>query len=326
LVTNFYAHDQRFHGELKRRAEAELRAHRSVEQMKQTSGKYSEIELVKSDSAQDEDNRDAGTGVKMNTREWDENVQKLAAMFGDGAKNGSAQPQPARRGVGAPITQIKTGVLSPLQEDEGRYCATAVIKKTKDRLKLATVEWGKEPLEIWRARAENQMPKAMVAATASYTLPTILEGAGGCIDDIWIATASGLSSRSADTAVWTGSEMIVWGGAPILNTVGRYNPSTDAWTATSTTNAPSDRERHTAVWTGTEMIIWGGDDGSSNLNTGGRYNPGTDSWTATGTTNAPMGRFGHTTVWTGTEMIVWGGADIHSFQHFNTGGRYNQRE
>jgi hypothetical protein len=68
-VTNFYAHDQRFHGELKRRAEAELRAHRSVEQMKQTSGKYSEIELVKSDSAQDEDNRDAGTGVKMNTRE-----------------------------------------------------------------------------------------------------------------------------------------------------------------------------------------------------------------------------------------------------------------
>src|SRR3984893_6076309 len=39
LVTNFYAHDQRFHGELKRRAEADLRAHHTVRQLKQTSGK-----------------------------------------------------------------------------------------------------------------------------------------------------------------------------------------------------------------------------------------------------------------------------------------------
>ena len=82
LVTNFYAHDQRFHGELKQRAEADLRAHHTVEQMKQTSGKYSEIELVRSDSAQDEENRGTEPGVKMNSRDWDENVQKLAAMFG----------------------------------------------------------------------------------------------------------------------------------------------------------------------------------------------------------------------------------------------------
>jgi hypothetical protein len=38
LLTELYAHDQRFHGELKRRAEAELRTHRSVTQMKETSG------------------------------------------------------------------------------------------------------------------------------------------------------------------------------------------------------------------------------------------------------------------------------------------------
>ena len=63
------------------------------------------------------------------------------------------------------------------------------------------------------------------------------------------------------TAVWTGSEMIVWGGlsgADYLNTGGRYNPSTDNWTATSTTNAPDGRDVHTAVWTGSEMIVWGG--------------------------------------------------------------------
>ena len=48
------------------------------------------------------------------------------------------------------------------------------------------------------------------------------------------------------TAVWTGNEMIVWGGedenqSP-LNTGGRYNPVTNTWSATTTTNAPFERE------------------------------------------------------------------------------------
>ena len=43
-----------------------------------------------------------------------------------------------------------------------------------------------------------------------------------------------------------------------VNTGGRYDPSTDSWTATSTTDAPDARDRHTAVWTGSEMIVWGG--------------------------------------------------------------------
>src|ERR1700680_1923130 len=38
LVTNFYAHDQRFHGQLRQRAEADVRAHRFAREMKQTSG------------------------------------------------------------------------------------------------------------------------------------------------------------------------------------------------------------------------------------------------------------------------------------------------
>ena len=81
--------------------------------------------------------------------------------------------------------------------------------------------------------------------------------------------------------------------ANILNTGGRYNPSTDTWTTTSTINAPSPRGAHTAVWTGSEMIVWGGNTNSGlSFNTGGRYNPGTNSWTATSTINAPSPRIG----------------------------------
>jgi N-acetylneuraminic acid mutarotase len=319
LLTNFYAHDLRFHGELRTRAEAELRAHPSIRQMKQTSGRYSEIELVRSDSGQNEENGSAEPGLKLNSREWDENMQKLTAMFGN-AQNSKARS--------APLTRIKTGVLSPLQEDEARYYATTVVKKSKDHLKLATLEWRKEPLESWRARAEDRVPKVMAAATPNYTLPTISGGASGCTDDTWILVSQVPSGRSNHTAVWTGSEMIIWGGfdgVNVLNTGGRYNPSTDSWTVTDTANAPTGREGHTAVWTGSEMIIWGGFDGSTEVNTGRKYNPGTNNWTVTSTTNAPTGRSGHTAVWSGTEMIVWGGAYSSGFQtfHLNTGGKYN---
>jgi len=214
-----------------------------------------------------------------------------------------------------------------LQEDGGRYYATAVVKKSKDRLKLATVEWRKEQFESWRARAESQMPKVIAAATGNYTLPAISDGANGCTDDTWTSTTTNNvpSGRSSHTAVWTGSEMIVWGGYDSLvgdvNTGGRYNPSTDSWTATNTTNAPVGRDLHTAVWTGSEMIVWGGFDvyHDQYVNTGGRYNPSTDSWTATSTTNAPDPRAYHTAVWTGNEMIVWGG--FGNFGVLQTGGR-----
>ena len=192
-----------------------------------------------------------------------------------------------------------------------------------ERLQLAAVEWRKEPLESWSARAQNQMPNVIAAANASYTLPVISGQPNECIDS-WAATSTtnAPTGRYLHRAVWTGTEMIVWGGN-YSNTGGRYNPETDSWMATTTTNAPTGRVYHTAVWTGTEMIVWGGLDSSLNyLNTGGRYNPIMDSWTATTTTNAPTGRVYHTAVWTGTEMIVWGGDD-ENFVSLNTGGKYN---
>ena len=194
----------------------------------------------------------------------------------------------------------------------------------EDRVKLTTIAWLKRPLPSSVARVETQALVTTAALNANYTLPAISSPSAGCIDDTWTATgtSNAPSGRYLHTAVWTGSEMIVWGGDNTggagRNTGGRYNPSTDSWTATSTTNAPSPRFQHTAVWTGSEMIVWGGFGSNSFFNTGGRYNPSTDSWTATSTTNAPDARYGHTAVWTGSEMIVWGG---WNGSYLNTGGQ-----
>lgn len=149
-------------------------------------------------------------------------------------------------------------------------------------------------------------------------------------------TTGAPTARASHSAVWTGTEMIIWGGADSLTsyaaTGARYNPVTDAWTPTSTIGAPPARMFHSAVWTGTRMIIWGGGTSISDMtttNTGGLYDPATDSWTATSTAGAPAARVDNVAVWTGSKMIVWGGDDgtstfgDSSSQRFNTGGVYD---
>jgi N-acetylneuraminic acid mutarotase len=196
------------------------------------------------------------------------------------------------------------------------------------RAQLTPVVWLNQPLRSLLPKSETQVPITLSALTANYRVPAISDKPSECINDTWTATSTTNTptQRYFHTAVWSGTEMIVWGGiigTGITNTGGRYNPSTDSWMATSTTNAPIGRELHSAVWTGSEMIIWGGaGEGFVSLNSGGRYDPDNDTWMATSTTNAPDARSGQTAIWTGREMIVWGGVPSINV-YANTGGRYN---
>jgi hypothetical protein len=134
---------------------------------------------------------------------------------------------------------------------------------------------------LLRSQAGGSKFSITTLGTATYSLPEV-SNPDGCIDDSWTATSTtnAPGARDLQTAVWTGTEMIVWGGnnnGTQFNTGGRYNPSTDSWTATSTADAPGVRSFHTAVWTGSEMIVWGGSHSGILWNTGGRYNPSTDT-------------------------------------------------
>lgn len=106
--------------------------------------------------------------------------------------------------------------------------------------------------------------------------------------------------------VWSGSEVLLWGGDTMG---GAWNPSTDSWRTLPTAGQPAGLFRTDGAWTGTELIIWGGSNGSPGTyeGTGARYRPTTNSWQPMSTVGAPSPRWLHRATWTGSELMVFGG-------------------
>ncbi len=146
--------------------------------------------------------------------------------------------------------------------------------------------------------------------------------------DTWTPlSATSVESRDQHPAIWTGTQMVFWGGrnddGDALSDGRRYTLASDTWATTATppsSGEPGPRHSPSAVWTGSELIVWGGQNGGTSLRSGGVFRPGL-GWTNTPDAGAPSARFDHTAVWTGTEMIVWGGYGIGS--PLDTGARFN---
>lgn len=99
------------------------------------------------------------------------------------------------------------------------------------------------------------------------------------VSDTWttIPLINAPSSRVFFTGIWTGTELIVFGGRAqdgiSLRSGGKFNPVTNTWVPMSSINSIAQNS-HTAVWTGTHMITWGGQDENFNyINYGKIYDP-----------------------------------------------------
>jgi hypothetical protein len=125
-----------------------------------------------------------------------------------------------------------------------------------------------------------------------------------------------LNARMGPSGVWTGSEVIIWGGyhtsGGIAEPVSEYPASGaaytlygDEWRRIAKATIPG-RYRHIAGWTGREMIVWGGYTENWRQGTppvGAAYNPTTDRWRTIA--QAPL-RWGQTrtSVITDSEWVV----------------------
>ncbi|MBL9134517.1 MAG: hypothetical protein JNK85_01550 [Verrucomicrobiales bacterium] len=190
------------------------------------------------------------------------------------------------------------------------------IEFPKVQRNFATAVWTGEEILVWGGSSSS------VPQSSTYSL-----GGGYRLNPKTghtrpLSTVNAPTPRAGACAVWTGTQLIVWGGYEATvesqnrqraGTGSRYDPVLDQWSSINTDGAPSIRGQASAVWTGTEMIVWGGNSlngGTGIFNTGGRYSPANNQWRPMSTTLGALPlspRIGHCAVWTGREMLVWGG-------------------
>lgn len=193
------------------------------------------------------------------------------------------------------------------QRDAWRRLSAAFPLPRVDRYRPAVVWTGREVI-IWGG-CDDRVPQCDDASQGDELRN------GAAYDparDRWrrIAT-SPLAARDRPQAVWTGQELLLWGGASRAD-AGRadaaaYHPARDRWRTIP--NGPlAPRSNHIMVWTGRELFVWGGEanDTGGFLADGAAFDPATGTWTAL--PRAPVrGRDRHVAVWTGQELLVWGG-------------------
>lgn len=131
------------------------------------------------------------------------------------------------------------------------------------------------------------------------------------------------------TSVWTGDQLIVWGGY-VYTGFSDEVPQSDGFIFDSRSRqwepiAPSPlgpRILSASAWTGDELLIWGGTDRNlaGFFDDGAAYHPATDTWRQL--PPAPISSRAPLSVWTGREFIVWG-TDVRTQPRPRDGAAYD---
>jgi hypothetical protein len=144
----------------------------------------------------------------------------------------------------------------------------------------------------------------------------------------WVTFPGGpLQPRVGQVGLWTGDQLLVWGGESSNGQSGyqdgaTFNATTDRWRLLP--KGPlSARANAAAVWTGTVALIWGGSVGAADspVSGGASYDPSTRTWRRLPT--APLSpRQSADAFWTGRQMIVFGGYALSSVHALPSGATY----
>jgi hypothetical protein len=115
-------------------------------------------------------------------------------------------------------------------------------------------------------------------------------------------------------AVWTGSQMILWGGSTaagaVMQSGGLYDLGTNQWTPIATTGSAPQTIGLAAVWAGSlGMLTFGGADASKVILSVYQYLPATNHWAKYKDINPGgfVARKDAYVAWVNGKMVIWGG-------------------
>lgn len=141
-------------------------------------------------------------------------------------------------------------VYSPANNSWTPMAAFPEIREGGGRDTFSSV-WTGEKMLVWGGYSRNER-----CNPCSRDDGAIYDLAG----DSWtLMSPTSLSGRGAHRAVWTGREMLVWGGfnTTDLNDGATYNPESDTW-GSLPASPLLPRQGQAMVWTGDRAVIWGG--------------------------------------------------------------------
>ena len=105
--------------------------------------------------------------------------------------------------------------------------------------------FGDRSFDAWWRSVSADLPVTLNAPAYNYTLSEIATSPQA--QNRWSPTHALPEANSQNSGVWTGTEMIIWGGTEVgaskFNSGSRYNPATDTWRTTSGVQAPSVGKR-----------------------------------------------------------------------------------
>jgi len=132
------------------------------------------------------------------------------------------------------------------------------------------------------------------------------------LTDTWtpVQKSAGMpSARTFATCVWTGSVVVVFGGADNrqmpLNSGAIYDPKTSAWTALPM--APNARSQPLGYWDGTRVLSWGGTNGQQLAGVAGAERFNLTSWASASGGGDPGALFAPAAAFDGSVLYLQGG-------------------
>ena len=121
--------------------------------------------------------------------------------------------------------------------------------------------------------------------------------------------AGPLAARSNEVDVWTGHELILWGGStgPSSHTLddgAAFDPATGVWRRLPVSPLAA-REDAIGVWTGTRLLVVAGKRAGTVLADGAAYDPAANTWEQTAPMPArPAAVDPRLAVWTGQRLLL----------------------
>lgn len=201
--------------------------------------------------------------------------------------------------------------------------ALAVALGGADRSQVTSDDGGSPATTEEPPETTSPTTSTTTSTTALATPRNVRAGDASLLD------SGPLSPRGGHSVVWSGSEVIVWGGwgdelGGVKHADGAaYEPATGQW-RTVAPGPLEGRRNHAAAWSGSEMLVVGGDGRTD----GAAYDPVADSWRQLPPAPFPIG--GSETLddegraVTDSALFVWGVAQDRVARYDFAAGRWDQ--